>query len=633
MNYLGSGRLGEQHLLAHPVRNYDGESGVHVWAAHAERPWWGVNCTDHDVPIETWLLPPHSVSVNPGTEGGAVVWKSPVTGTVRITGRLTDADPHDGNGVVWMVDHAIGGVRRSLSSGVLPNGASKKLAQGKYPERLASVQVKAGDEIILGVALRTGDAHYDITNIELTITRLDALGEWELGSEARSDFLAGNPQGVWAYYDMAGSFRLRRMPAVDAALKEWDKAVANKIDRAALSKVARQLQQAIDKGGADGPVAQALTGSGSPYRADNQDDAKYLAPAAQATVAKLSADLQRLRASVPPLPCSHGVQQGGLRYGLFPGTQDARIHVRGSYSRLGDRVPRRFPRSLAGDGQPPITSGSGRLELANWIASPNNPLTARVMVNRIWQHHFGEGIVRTPSNFGAMGSTPTHPELLDYLAQQFIASGWSVKAMHRMILLSATYQQSSKVTPESLRFDPNNLLFDHMNRRQLEAEALRDSLLAVCGCLDTRPGGPAEQGPGSLRRMLYLRISRSDKSGLAAVFDGADAAIQVEKRTASTVAPQALLLMNSPLVVEKVGLLVQRPEVVAAKTPEERIQVLYSLLFGRRASVEEEKIGCRFIEALTATPAPAKAGDAVPLGPWEAYAQALLMSNEFLFVD
>jgi hypothetical protein len=633
INYLGNNRLGESHLLAHPVRNYDGEMGVHVWGAHAERPWWGVNTTDHDVPIETFLLPPHSVSVNPGTAGGAVVWKSPVTGRVRITGRLTDADPHDGNGVIWVVDHAGGGMRRELSSGTLPNGASKTLAQGKYLERLASVPVKAGDELSLGVLLRTGDAHYDITNIELTITRLDGPGEWDLKHEAEGSFLAGNPHGVWAFYDMAESHRWTRMPAVDLALKGWDKAVADKADRVVLRKVARELQQAIEKGGPEGPLAQALTGVGGLYRADDRDDTKSLSAAGQAEVARLSAELQRLKASVPPLPCAHGAQEGGLRYGLFPGIQDARIHVRGSYSRLGDRVPRRFPRSLAGGAQPPITAGSGRRELADWIASPKNPVTARVMVNRIWQHHFGEGIVRTPSNFGAMGTPPTHPELLDYLAQQFIVSGWSVKAMHRMILLSATYQQSSKVTGESLRLDPNNLLCGRMNRRQVEAEALRDSLLAVCGCLDMRPGGPAEGDAQSHRRMLYLRIARSDKSGLAAVFDGADASIQVEKRTTSTVAPQALLLMNSPLVVEKVGRLVQRPEVANLKKPEERIQALYGLLFGRRASVEEEKIGCRFIEAMTAMPAPAKAGDATPLGPWEAYAQALLMSNEFLFVD
>ena len=146
--------------------------------------------------------------------------------------------------------------------------------------------------------------------------------------------------------------------------------------------------------------------------------------------------------------------------------------MRGKYDRLGDLVLRRFPRLLAGDDQKPIREGSGRLQLANWVASPENPLTARVMVNRIWQHHFGEGIVRTPNNYGKLGTPPTHPELLDYLAHRFIDSGWSIKAMHRAIMLSATYQQSSIPLPATLKADPDNLWLGRMNRRRLESEAL-----------------------------------------------------------------------------------------------------------------------------------------------------------------
>jgi hypothetical protein len=632
VEYLAGGRLGEYHLLDHPVRDFDGEAGVHVWGAHAERPWWGVNTTANDVPIETFLLPPRSVSVNPGTQGGAVVWKSPVTGKVRVCGRLTDADPLDGAGVSWAVDLTSGGLRRELCSGSMPNGGAKTLDQGRNPGRLASVAVKAGDEISLGVWLREGDAHYDITNVELTITRLDGPGEWDLTRAALIDFLAGNPRGDWAFYDMAGSNRTQRMPAVDAALQAWDKAVADKVDRAALAKIARELQQSAEKGGPDVALAQALTGTGSPYRANARDDAQYLSAEAQASLARRAAEVEEWKSQAPPLPCAHGTQESGLRYGLFPGFQDARVHVRGSYERLGERVPRHFPRVLAGEAQPVIPSGSGRLELANWLASPDNPLTARVMVNRLWQHHFGEGLVRTPSNFGTLGTPPTHPELLDYLATRFVASGWSVKALHRLILTSAAYRQSSKVRREGLRLDPNNLLLGRMNRRRLEAEALRDSLLAVCGCLDTRSGGPSAADARSRRRMLYLHVSRSDRSGFGAIFDGADASIQVEKRTVSTVAPQALFLMNSPLVAEKVGLLVQRPEVAGRDEPAERIQALYRLLFGRPASAEEVAVGRLFVEAMTDKPDPGKSGGA-RLGPWEAYAQALLLSNEFLFVD
>jgi hypothetical protein len=619
VDYLAGGRLGESHRLALPVRDYDGEAGVQVWAAHAERPWWGVNTTDHDVPIETFLLPPHSVSVNPGTQGGAVVWKSPVTGTVRVAGRFTDADPQDGSGVSWAVDHARGGRRRELSAGSLANGGSAPLDRGRYPERLVAVAVEAGDEISLGVWLRQGDAHYDITNVELTITRLDGPGEWDLSRAAREDFLAGNPRGPWAFHDLAGSRRRDRLPAVDAALQAWDRVVAAKAGRADLGRVAREFQQAAEKAGPDNPLAQALTAPGSPFRA--QDDVQNLSAEAKASLAALDAELGQLRGQTPPLPCANGVQEGGLRYGLFPGFGDARIHVRGSCERLGERVPRHFPRALAGDAQTPIRSGSGRLELARWLASADNPLTARVLVNRLWQHHFGEGLVRTPSNFGALGSPPTHPELLDYLARRFVDSGWSVKAMHRMMVLSAAYRQACTAGRETLRADPDNLLVGRMNRRRLEAEALRDSLLAVCGGLDTRPGGPADADGQSPRRMLYLRASRADRSGFGAVFDGADASIQVERRTVSTVAPQALFLMNSPLVADKVGRLVRRPEVAAAPNAEERIQALYRILFGRRATGEETAVGRSFLEG------PAAAG------PLEAYAQVLLLSNEFLFVD
>jgi hypothetical protein len=384
----------------------------------------------------------------------------------------------------------------------------------------------------------------------------------------------------------------------------------------------------IDLAGTDSPLVQDLTGIRSPFWVHHRDDAQYLTAEARAALEKRTAELEALKQVTPPLPCAHGVQEGGPRFSLFPGIRDVRIHTRGSYEQLGKVVPRRFPQLLAGEKQPPITSGSGRLELARWIASADNPLTARVMVNRIWQHHFGEGLVRTPSNFGRRGAPPTHPELLDWLARRFVESGWSVKAVHRLILLSAAYQQASD---NPLAVDPENLLFGRMNRRRLEAEALRDSLLAVCGRLDERRGGPADDAQ-SRRRMLYLRSSRSDRSGFGTLFDGANASIHVEKRTGSTVAPQALYLMNHPLILEAAQHLVNRPGVCQGK-PEDRVRALYRLVFGREATADEVALGCRAVEALVAEPAAGKTRDVAPLGPWEAYAQALLLSNEFLFVD
>src|SRR5262249_49917394 len=161
-----------------------------VWRAAAERPWWGSNGTDHDVPIETFLLPPRSVSVNPGVEGGSVGWRSPVKGMVRITGRLTAGEPHDGAGGAWAVDHVRRPGRCELASGLLPNGGSKRLDQGRFAHRLESVRVEPGDVIQLQVALASGDAHYDITNAELTISSCDRSAEWDMARDVGADFLA-----------------------------------------------------------------------------------------------------------------------------------------------------------------------------------------------------------------------------------------------------------------------------------------------------------------------------------------------------------------------------------------------------------------------------------------------------------
>jgi hypothetical protein len=662
--YLAGKQLGEYRLLKMPVRDYDGEAGIQAWRTRAERPWWAVNTTRNEVGIETFTLPARTISVNPGYEGGAVAWKSPMAGTVRISGQLTDGDPFDGVGVSWIVDQVTSAGRRELSSGQLPNGGRKKLSQGRNPERLTHVQVQPGDQIFLHVWLREGDAHYDITNIDFKIASLDNSAEWDLVRDVADNFLDANPHsdshghsGVWSFYDLAESNRGKRMPAFEPFVDLWQS--MKKEDRGEVEKIAKAIQAAIDSARPDSPLVHDLSGVRSPFWVNKRDDAKYLSPESHAALKKLSQQLADLQNSAPAIPSAHGIQEGGLHFSLYPGFQDVPIHVRGSYEQLGQKVPRHFPRILAGEQQPSINKGSGRLELAQWLGSPDHPLTARVMVNRIWQHHFEEGLVRTPSNFGRMGAPPTHPELLDYLANQFIASGWSVKAMHRLILLSATYQQSSRASKESLCLDPENRLFGRMNRRRLEAEAVRDTLFSVSSRLNLRPGGRAEHEKSAPRRMLYLNASRGDRSGFGALFDGANASIHIEKRTLSTVAPQALFLMNSGLVAESARLLANRVEIVSLEKPEQRIAALYRLLFGREPTAEEIEIGCRFIregeapafinlvnpQPLTVAISLSLAGSrdvkigsgsaGAPSGvtPWESYAQALLLSNEFLFVD
>jgi hypothetical protein len=631
IDYLGSPRVGDLNRLDQLVRDFDGEPGVEVWKAAAERPWWAYNNTDHDVPIETFLLPPRSVSVNPGVEGGAVGWKSPISGTVRIKGRLTDADPHDGAGVAWAIDHVTRQGRCELSSGVLPNGGLRRLDQGRFASRLESVRVELGDMIQLQVALAKGDAHYDITNVGLTISSRDRSVEWDLARDAGAHFLAGNPHGdsrgnsgVWQFDDMAGSHRIGRMPAVDRWLADWEAATATG-HRPAIDEAARKLAKVVATSDPEEALARELASVQSPFWVKDRDDNRYLSSEARAELEKLSSELEAARKRVPSLSYALGIQDGGVRYGPYPGIQDARIYIRGSYSQPGRRVPRHFPEVLAARQPSLITTGSGRLELARWIARPENPLTARVMANRIWQHHFGAGIVRTPSNFGRKGEPPTHPELLDWLARRFVKSGWSVKAMHRMIMLSAAYQRSSQAPVELLDADPENRLWGRMNRRRLEAEELHDSLLALANRLKDRSGGPAEADAASPRRFIYVSTSRSDRSDFGSIFDRANSALHVERRTISTVAPQALYLMNHPWVMEQARGLARRPEVAAETDPARRVACLHRLVYGRPATDEEIALGRGFIAA-----APQES-DAE--APWNLYAQALLLTNEFLFVD
>jgi hypothetical protein len=630
---LGGPRSAGTHPLEHPVRDYDGERGVMAWMADAERPWWAYNGNDRDVGIETFLLPPRSVSVNPGVEGGAVAWSSPIAGTVRIAGRLEDADPHDGSGVSWEIVH--NGTRtghRQLATGVLPNGGAMRLDQGRLAHRLDFVRVEPGDVIQLQVALASGDAHYDITNVMLRIAARDGSADWDLARDLGADFLASNPHAdalghprVWRFDDMAGSHRAGRMPAVDRLLADWDAAVASGGGRSAVEAAARKIAGRVIAVAPDDGVILDLTGPRSPFWVKDRDDAKYLPVAAQAELQKLAAEVEALRAEVPGLSYACGIQDGGLRYGPYPGIDDARIYVRGNYEMPGRTVPRHFPPALGGATAPAVARGSGRLELARWLARPDHPTTARVMVNRIWQHHFGEGIVRTPSNFGKLGRAPSHPELLDWLALRFVGSGWSIKAVHRLVVLSDAYRRSSRPTPALLEADPENRFWGRMDRRRLEAEELHDGLLALAGRLDERRGGPSESDPSSPRRLIYLASSRNDRSDFGSVFDRADPALHVERRTASTVAPQALYLMNSPWVLEQARGLARRPDVAAERDPARRIARLYQLAYGRPASAEEIDLG----GALVGTAPPG----ADPRAAWVRYAHALLLSNEFLFLD
>jgi hypothetical protein len=265
------------------------------------------------------------------------------------------------------------------------------------------------------------------------------------------------------------------------------------------------------------------------------------------------------------------------------------------------------------------------LELAHAIASPDNPLTARVFVNRVWLGHFGTALVRTPSDFGLRSEPPTHPALLDYLAATFMRGGWSIKALHREIVLSATYAQASDDRPDCRKEDPENALLWRMNRRRLDFESTRDALLAVAGRLDGAVGGPPMKGiaePGSTRRAIYAYIDRLNLPGLFRTFDFPNPDATSPGRAETTVPQQALFFLNSPLVIEAASQLLARGDVAGQGDPASKIARMYRLALAREPSPEELDWAQQFISAGAGRPT-----------TWNELAQGLLLTNEFVFVD
>ncbi len=359
--------------------------------------------------------------------------------------------------------------------------------------------------------------------------------------------------------------------------------------------------------------------------------------------------------------------------------KDSPVFIRGEAGNKGAVVQRHFLEVLSGSTRPAYTNGSGRLDLAHSIVSKSNPITPRVMVNRVWLHHFGEGFVPTPDDLGTMSESPSHPELLDYLANEFQSNGWSLKKLHRELMLSAVYQQGSDSNPRYAQVDPNNRLLWRANIRRLEFEALHDSFLAIGGTLDqTMYGKPVDltREPYSTRRAVYGFIDRQDVADVLVNFDFATPDLPSGRRHETTVPQQALFLMNSPLVVEQAKKLVSLPEFTAKTDSEAKVAFLYDRIYQRPPRPEEVKLGLDFIAEKPAEPEPIAAGDSTspaaerrrkqqamreqqqalrlqqankgkygkrgggndfrkrePLKAWEEYAHALLQANEASFVN
>jgi hypothetical protein len=264
------------------------------------------------------------------------------------------------------------------------------------------------------------------------------------------------------------------------------------------------------------------------------------------------------------------------------------------------------------------------LRLAKWVASPDNPLTARVIVNRVWQWHFGVGLVTTPNNFGMLSEPPSHPELLDWLASRFMEEGWSLKRLHRRIMLSATYQQASASSGEAVARDPTNRWLGRFTPRRLEAEALRDAMLAVSGRLNPLPGGPAADDITTDRRSLYVQTARWDRGSFAILFDAANPDASVATRDVSTVTPQSLFLLNHPFVLEQAAAFAARLQRDVPDDAQSRIARAYELLYARPPTDAERQIALQIVGPVDAP----TAGQG-----WVDLAHVLLCSNEFVYID
>ena len=305
-----------------------------------------------------------------------------------------------------------------------------------------------------------------------------------------------------------------------------------------------------------------------------------------------------------------------------PTPHDPVVFLRGNPNRPGKAVPRQFIEVIAGADRKPFTQGSGRLELADAVTSPANPLTRRVLVNRIWMYHFVEPLVATPADFGIRCERPIHATLIDFLATSLLDRQWSMKQLHRQLVLSSTYRQASTETPDGRAIDPENRRYWRMHRRRLEFESLRDAILCASGQLDRTIGGRAveiSKPPYSSRRSIYSFIDRQDLPNLFRVFDLASPDQSNERRPRTTVPQQALYLMNSPFIWEQAGKLAQQ---ITTANHDQAVLEIYRFVLRRSPEAEELQLAQAFLSSHD-DPATAR----------QELAQLLFMTNEFLFVD
>jgi hypothetical protein len=383
----------------------------------------------------------------------------------------------------------------------------------------------------------------------------------------------------------------------------------------------------------DLPVRPKANAEADPFFAAVTFDGGPMELADGPRVAELRREWKQLETTLPPEPPMASAVRDGA-------TVEQRVFLHGDNNSPGDPVAKQFPVVLAGEHQKPVTKGSGRLELAKWLTSPEHPLTARVMVNRIWQWHFGEALVRTPNNWGKTGEVPTHPELLDFLAKRFVESGWSIKAMHRMILLSSAYQMDGRVPKQVRDADPANRLYARFNRVRMSVEQIRDSFLAIGGNLDPATGGsllnnapmqgkrPRVDPDQSGRRTLYIPVRRGSIPTVLATFDYGDATTSGEGRPRTNVAPQALFVLNSEFVQRQAAALASRLLGDAAVSDAQRVALAYLTVLTRRPDTQETDSALTYISDLEKRIAKPDAHQAA----WQSFCHVLMSTNEFLYL-
>ena len=375
-----------------------------------------------------------------------------------------------------------------------------------------------------------------------------------------------------------------------------------------------------------------------PFALSEEQQDAVIPPPTGAVVAGLRQELKLLEKTLPREPdLASSVAEGDL--------VQQKIFIRGDHHNPGESVSRGFPTILGGREEPPITESSGRLALAQWLTRDDHPLTARVMVNRIWHWHFGEGLVRSPNNFGKLGERPTHPALLDYLAKRFVDGGWSIKKMHRLLMLSSTYRMSSEAAADTLGKDPENKLLTRFERRRLNVEAIRDGLLALDGSLDLEMGGTLQFGYGTDRenstdrlslnpekvdrRLVYLPLRRANLPTLLNLFDFGDATTTLGKRSGTNVAPQALFMMNSDFVATRARNLARTLLDDSGPGNAQRLERAYLITLNRRPESCEIESGLAYLDQLGSEPSDSMED----LDAWQSLCRVLMASNEFIYLE